>query len=88
MTVSKTVDEGSSPYMRAFALVVQWIRMDDYGSFDKRSNRFGSTKWLVWSRRPVGLQNLQSWFDTNTNLDKALVLNGEFFKKTLKYFFI
>ena len=38
--------------MRAIALVVQWIRTLDYGSSNKRSNRFESTNGQVaeWLR--------------------------------------
>ena len=34
---------GSNPILATIAPVVQWIRTLDYGSRNKRSNRFGST---------------------------------------------
>ena len=74
MSVSKTEDEGSSPYVRAIALVVQWIRTLDYGSSNKRSNRFESTvngslaEWLG-----SGLQNLQHLFDPGRDLKHRVV---------------
>ena len=43
MSVSKTEDEGSSPYVRADALIVQWISTLVYETRNKRSNRFKST---------------------------------------------
>ena len=43
MIVSKTIDVSSNLIAGAIALVVQWIRIGDYGSSDKRSNRFEST---------------------------------------------
>ena len=38
MVASKTTDEGSSPYIRANSLVVQWIRTDGYGPSNGGSN--------------------------------------------------
>lgn len=76
MSVSKTAVRGSNPRMRANALVVQWIRTLDYESRDSGSNPLESTEWLVWSRRPLGLQILWSWFDTNTNLETRSISIG------------
>ena len=56
--------------MRAITLVVQWIRTLDYGSRNKRSNRFEST--IRSSGREVlgsALQKLLRQFESDLDLD-------------------
>ena len=55
------------------ALVVQWIRIGDYGSSDKRSNRFESTNKVLWpSGSGSGLQNLLQQFESARDLNKGV----------------
>ena len=65
---------GSNPTFPTIALVVQWIRTLDYGSSNKRSNRFESTNKALWpSGSGEALQKLLRQFDSG----KCLVVYSE-----------